>query len=119
MKQDIEEWRRHIDLSIIKELCILLSSEQFLQIRLQLQIDLDEYQIRLESISSDAMGSADVRRVFHRLCGFAKQFGFLRLIDFTTAVLNNDEIYNSTVADACIGEIEMLRKILLQVENVI
>lgn len=115
MSEEFISTSNHVDLQVIREIFFLVGRDDFGVVFKQVRVDIVKFESEIYSLKfPDPQNEA--RKVFHRLNGFAKQFGFIRLIDISTRALSGSSSDLENLALLSRIELSYLIKVLCNIE---
>ena len=106
---------QHLDIMYFSGLIRFVGSDQFEIVRSNILDDLNRHERTLEKIVSEAHYS-DSDRLHHKLSGFAKQFGFRKLMGYLDLGFKKSCELTPSVAEQCQDEIARLKIIVANID---
>ncbi len=97
----------HVDRKLLQSFSRLLGGETFATIVAEVESDLDLYTKEVVALTGSS-DSVPIRKLLHRLDGFAKQFGFARLASFSSMGLKMQGEDSKAMLPDCASELAFL-----------
>ncbi len=109
LQTDDDPLSDHVDKELLQSFVRLLGPDTFATIAAEVEKDILVYKHEIRALE-DSSGVIPVRKLLHRLDGFAKQFGFRRLASFSSSGLTMTGADCKAVLPDCAEELGFLSK---------